>query len=189
MCAKAAVDCGVRYLQLRMKNASRETIIQTGRLIRNITRNSATRFIVNDDLEVAIEVDADGIHLGQDDLSLAEARCRWDKPGKIFGLSTHSMEQAAGGIEDRPDYIGVGPVYPTQTKADAAPALGAEEVGRIMQATPVTAAGIGGINAENLPEILSAGVTNFCVISAVNASPRPAEAIRRLQQIWKSHVF
>jgi len=187
--ARAAVACNVRYLQLRMKDVPRESILQTAHLYRSITRGTATRFIVNDDLDVAIEADADGVHLGQSDLSLNEARQRWNSPGKIFGLSTHSMEQAEKAVGFQPDYIGIGPVYPTRTKLNAAPLLGPEEAGRIAARTPVTSVAIGGIDENNLPLLLRAGIENYCVVGAVNNHPDPAAAIRNLQKIWETHVF
>jgi thiamine-phosphate pyrophosphorylase len=91
-----------------MKDTSREDYVHTAVLLREITHGTRTQFIVNDQLDVAIEVDADGVHLGQTDLSVTEARKRWNTPGKIFGLSTHSMEQACKAAELRPDYIGIG---------------------------------------------------------------------------------
>jgi len=188
-CAKAAVDCGVRYLQLRMKDAPHTTLLETARSLRGITRGTPTRFIVNDDLAVAIESDADGLHLGQGDPPLAEARKAWTSPGKIFGLSTHNAEQAKQALECSPDYIGVGPVFPTPTKVNADPALGAKEAGRIMRGSPLTAIAIGGINADNLPDLLEAGIRNFCVVRAVNDAPDPVGAIRNLQKIWKDPHF
>lgn len=187
--AQAAVECGVRYLQLRMKDTPRNIVMDNARTFREITHDTQTRFIVNDDLDVAMEVDADGIHLGQTDLPLTEARQKWSTAGKIFGLSTHSMAQATQAMALQPDYIGIGPVFHTRTKADADPALGPKEVGRIMKEIPITSVGIGGINANNLPAVLAAGVANFCVVSAVNASPDPAASIRMLQKIWERLVF
>lgn len=188
-CTQAAVDCGVKYLQLRMKHAPRNELLATARALRAITNGTQTRFIVNDDLDVAIAADADGLHLGQADRPLAEARAAWNAPGKLFGLSTHSAAQAAAAAELAPDYIGVGPVYPTATKPDADPALGSDEVGRIIRNTPLTAVAIGGINAGNLTGLLDAGVANYCVVGAVNQSDHPAAAIRTLQSIWKNHGF
>jgi thiamine-phosphate pyrophosphorylase len=187
--AKAAVDCSVRFLQLRMKNTPREAFIPVARIIRGLTHGSQTRFIVNDDLDAAMEVDADGVHLGQGDMSVAEARRRWNRPDKIFGLSTHSMEQAGLALELQPDYIGVGPVFPTPTKADAEPALGPQETARIMAQSPITSVAIGGIDADTLPSLLQAGIDNYCVVRAVNARPDPLSAIRDLQKIWEKHVF
>lgn len=188
-CALAAVDCGVRYLQLRIKNMPRENVLQIAHALRAITRGTATRFIINDDLTIAIESDADGVHLGQGDMLIEEARRTWNAPGKLIGLSTHSVEQALKALEHSPDYIGVGPVFPTPTKADSAPALGPEEVGRIVQGSPLTAVAIGGINTENLPGLLTAGIQNYCVVRAVNDSANPAAAIRTLQKIWSNHGF
>ena len=188
-CAKAAVDCGVRYLQLRMKDAPCEAVLETACLLRKITRGTPTRFIINDDLAVAIESDADGLHLGQGDPPLAEARKAWTSPGKLFGLSTHSSEQAKQALEYSPDYIGVGPVFPTPTKANADPALGIEEVGRIVQNSPLTAVAIGGINATNLPGLLAAAIGNFCVVRAVNDAADPVAAIRNLQKTWEDLSF
>ena len=187
--AKAAVECSIRYLQLRMKNASRAVYIDTAMLLREITRGSRTHFIVNDDLDVAIAVDADGVHLGQTDLSITEARLRWNRPGKIYGLSTHSMEQARKAADLRPDYIGIGPVYPTQTKHNASRPLGPDEAGKIASQTPMTAVAIGGIDTQNLPALLKAGMDNYCVAGAVNAHPDPCAAIRDLQKIWETQRF
>ena len=154
-----------------------------------LLRGTATCFVVNDDLAVAIESDADGLHLGQDDSSLTEARKTWNRPDKIFGLSTHSHEQAARTLDSSPDYIGVGPVFPTQTKVLADPTLGIEKAGQIIDASPLTSVAIGGINEENLPTLLDNGVHNFCVIRAINEAPDPTVAIERLQEIWKKHCF
>lgn len=188
-CAQAAVDCGVRYLQLRMKNAARATVLETARTLRSITLGSNTRFIVNDDLSVAIDSDADGIHLGQNDPPLDEARKTWDTPSKLFGLSTHSEAQAIRAQALSPDYIGVGPVFPTPTKSRHDPALGITETGRIMKASPLTSVAIGGIDASNLPLLLNVGIHTFCVVRAVNQATDPATAIRTLQKIWKEHAF
>jgi thiamine-phosphate pyrophosphorylase len=158
-------------------------------MIRTLTRGTQTRFIVNDDLEVAMEVDADGVHLGQGDQPLTEARNIWNTPDRIFGLSTHNAEQAAEALESSPDYIGIGPVFPTPTKRDADPALGTEEAARIALDSPLTAVAIGGIDTGNLPRLLEAGIDNFCVVRAVNTAADPAAAIRALQEIRNRHGF
>ena len=187
-CAAAAVSENIRYLQLRMKDAPRNEVIHMGRRIRQITAGSNTKLIINDDLETAMACEADGIHLGQEDLSIKEARSRWNED-KLFGLSTHSMEQMHQAQDLNPDYIGIGPVFPTETKTDTDPVVGPEEAGRIAQACPCPSVLIGGIHPGNLAEVLKAGGRNYCVVSAVNHDPNPVAAIRRLQSIWKSHVF
>ena len=180
-CAEAAVTCGVRYLQLRMKDTPRERVRVTGLRLRAITRGTNTRFIVNDDVDLARELDADGVHLGQGDLPLAEARRRWPAPGKVFGLSTHNAAQAEAAGALAPDYNGVGPVFATPSKAVPDPVLGLAALGAIVRASPLTTVAIGGIDAANLPDVLATGATNFAVIRAVNLAANPAAAIRALQ--------
>lgn len=184
--AEIAVDKAVPFLQLRMKNSPREEIISAARALRDVTRDSATRFIVNDFVDIAALVDADGCHAGQDDVPLGQARRLWPVPGKLFGLSTHGEAQAASAVARRPDYIGVGPVFPTPTKEVPDPALGLERMGRIMRSYPLPSVAIGGINASNLKAVLEAGARNFAVVRAVNASHEPAAAIDELVSIWKS---
>jgi len=186
-CAQAAVNCGIRYVQLRMKNASRELIVSNARKVREITRGTNTRFIVNDDVEIAKEVDADGVHLGQDDLPITEARRIWGTPEKIFGLSTHSEEQAEAAVTLKPDYIGIGPVFPTPTKAVADPALGVERAGQIAKTTPIPHVVLGGLNKTNLEAVLRAGAINYCAVRAIMQSNSPEEEILKLQMVWRHH--
>jgi thiamine-phosphate pyrophosphorylase len=187
-CAEAAVAASLRYLQLRMKKKPRQELLAVARRLRRITAGSATLFIVNDDVEIARDSDADGVHLGQDDMSIVEARVRWPAPGKVFGLSTHSEEQERRAREWAPDYIGVGPVFATPTKERPDPTLGLERMGRIVRATPLTSVPIGGIDRHNLPAILRQGAVNFCVLRAVNLDPDPLSAISALQAIWRAHL-
>jgi thiamine-phosphate pyrophosphorylase len=184
--AEAAVETGVRYLQLRMKKRPPAEVLDMARRLRRITAGSPTRFIVNDDVEIARTSDADGVHLGQDDMSIAEARRHWPAAGKIFGLSTHNEDQERSAREVAPDYIGVGPVFPTPTKDRPDPTLGTERMASIVRNSPLTTVVIGGIHAGNLEDVLRHGAVNFCVLRAVNQSPDPASAIRRLQQIWEA---
>jgi len=183
--AGAAIEAGVKYLQLRMKGRPREEALAMAQGLRRMAAGSGTRFIVNDDVEIAREAGADGVHLGQDDLGIAEARKRWPVAGRVFGLSTHNEEQEARARRLAPDYIGVGPVFPTPTKERPDPVLGTERMGRIIRGSPLTAVAIGGIDAGNLAEVLRHGAVNFCVVRAVNQAPDPAAAIRRLQEIWR----
>jgi len=184
-CAAAAVRCGVRYLQLRMKGAPRDAVLETALRAREITLGSDTLFIVNDDVTIAREVDADGVHLGQRDLPIDEARRLWTAPGKRFGLSTHDERQALLASRLSPDYIGVGPVFATPTKADPDPVLGIERMAAIVRSSPIATVAIGGIDRGNLAEVLRRGARNFCVVRAVNGRPDPETAIRELQRIWR----
>jgi thiamine-phosphate pyrophosphorylase len=183
--AQASVQKGVRFLQLRMKKASRSRMLQTAAVLREITRGTRTLFIINDRPDIAAEVDADGVHLGQDDMPLKIARRTWPIPGKLFGLSTHNEEQAAAAADEAPDYIAVGPVFATPAKEKPDPPIGLERMGRIIRSSGIPCVAIGGINASNLRSVLSAGARNFAVVRAVCASADPARAIDEIMNVWK----
>ncbi len=181
-CAEAAVKAGVKIIQLRMKHCPREEIVEMGKKVRAVTRGTDTLFIVNDDPSIAAEVEADGVHVGQDDMSVAEVRAKYPTL-KIVGLSTHNPDQARAAIAQRPDYIGVGPVWATPTKDIPDPTLGVETAVWMAQSVPFPAVCIGGIDPDRLPLLLKAGVKNFSVVRAVCASDDPYTAIRNLQRI------
>ena len=182
-CAEDAVKAGLRYIQLRMKTYPRKEILEKARNLRSITKGSATCFIVNDDPRLAAEAGADGVHLGQSDMPIAQARAQFSAL-KIFGLSTHSEQQAADATALKPDYCGVGPVYITPTKEMPDPDLGPELAGEIVQAAPFTTVAIGGINETNLETVLRNGVINYAVVRYVCQAEKPYDAIMRLQEIW-----
>ncbi|MBP5285444.1 MAG: thiamine phosphate synthase, partial [Kiritimatiellae bacterium] len=183
--AEAAVRAGVGMLQLRMKGVARGEYLRVAREVRAATRGSATKFIVDDDPEVAAEAQADGLHVGQDDMKVAEVRRRWPSIG-IVGLSTHSPAQAAASVAQSPDYIGVGPVWATPTKAIPDPTLGLETMGEMIRSVPYPAVAIGGIDAERLPAVIAAGARNYAVVRAVCASKDPYSAIMRLKETEKA---
>lgn len=178
-CAEAAVRAGVKIVQLRMKHATREDILREAHEMRRVTLGTDTLFIVNDDPSIAAEAEADGVHVGQDDMSPAEVRAKFPQL-KVVGLSTHNLDQVRASLDQPIDYIGVGPVYATPTKDIPDPTLGPELAGRMIAASKVPAVAIGGINAETLPAVLAAGARNFAVVRAVCQSPDPYSAIRAL---------
>lgn len=183
-CAEAAVAEGVRYVQLRIKDAPRAEILATARTVKSITAGSRTLFIVNDDPAIAAEAGADGVHLGQSDMPPGEVR-RLYPALRVAGISTHDIAQARAAAAHEPAYIGVGPVFPTPTKAVPDPALGVEEAVRIIRSVAIPAVAIGGIDTKTLPVILAAGAGNYAVVRAVCSMPDPRGAIRRLQDIWR----
>ena len=182
-CAEAAVRAGLRYVQLRMKKATREEVLAVAGNMRSITRGTGTRLIINDDPSIAAACGADGVHLGQDDMPLSDAR-RLYPSLRIFGLSTHNPSQAQAAVPQNPDYCGVGPVFATPTKEIPDPALGPRLAGEIIRAAPFTTVAIGGINETNLRGVRAAGAINFAVVRPVCLSPEPFDAIRRLQDMW-----
>lgn len=186
-CAKAAVKAGVKIIQLRMKHAPREEIVAMARQVREVTKGTETKFIVNDDPSIAAEVGADGVHVGQDDMSVAEVRAKYPEL-QIVGLSTHNPEQARAAIALKPDYIGCGPVWATPTKDIPDPTLGVETAVAMAKSVPFPAVCIGGIDFERLPELLKAGAKNYSVVRAVCASDDPYQAILKLKEIEKNSI-
>lgn len=186
-CAQAAVDGGVRIIQLRMKDAPRDEIVSVGRTVRDITRGTETLFIVNDDPSIAAEVGADGVHVGQGDMPIPEVR-RLYPSLRIVGLSTHSPEQALASLDVKPDYIGVGPVWATPTKKIPDPVLGIETAMRMVRSVPYPAVAIGGIDASRLPGLLQAGARNYAVVREVCGADDPLAAIRNLKRIYDANV-
>ena len=181
-CAEAAVRAGVKMLQLRMKHVAREEIVRVARDVRAVTRGTDTCFIVNDDPSIAAEVGADGVHVGQDDMPVAEVRSKYPSLG-VVGLSTHSPAQALAAIPQKPDYIGVGPVWATPTKDVPDPTLGVETAVKMANSVPFPAVCIGGVDGGRLPELIRAGARNYAVVRAVCASPDPYAAICSLRAI------
>lgn len=179
--AEVAVRCRVRFIQLRVKEGSKRTLLGIAHRLRRVTKNSQTLFIVNDSLEIARMVDADGVHLGQGDMNLAEARACWSEGGKIFGLSTHSLEQARAAEALAPDYIGIGPIYSTRTKRFAGAPLGQELAGKIARRSSLPAVGIGGIDPGRIPELRLAGICNYAVSGALNRSSDPEELLKEFR--------
>ncbi len=181
-CAEAAVRAGVKIIQLRMKHATRDEILREAREMRRVTAGTETLFIVNDDPSIAAEAEADGVHVGQDDMPPAEVRARYPSL-KIVGLSTHNPAQVAASRAQPIDYIGVGPVYATPTKDIPDPTLGLETMRTMIDAAAHPAVAIGGIDATRLADVLAAGARNWAVVRAVCQSPDPYAAIRNLQAI------
>lgn len=181
-CAEAAVRAGVKIVQMRMKHAAREDILREAREMRRVTRGTGTLFIVNDDPALAAEAEADGVHVGQDDMAVAEVRAKYPSL-RIVGLSTHNPDQARAAIAQKPDYIGCGPVWATPTKDIPDPTLGVETAVAMAKSVPFPAVCIGGIDSGRLPELIRAGAVNYAVVRAVCASDDPYAAIRRLDEI------
>lgn len=171
-CAEAAVKAGVKIIQLRMKHASREDVLSEAREIRRVTAGTGTLFIVNDDPAIASEAGADGVHVGQDDITPAEVRERFPDL-RIVGLSTHNLEQVRSSVSQPIDYIGVGPVYATPTKDIPDPTLGLKTMGGMIAAAAHPAVAIGGIDLTRLPDVRAAGAKNFAVVRAVCQSRDP----------------
>lgn len=176
----AAVAGGATCVQLREKELGTRALFEEARHLLAILRPLGVPLIVNDRMDVALAVGAAGVHLGQQDLPLPEAR-RLAPPGWIIGMSAESVDDAVRAAREGADYIGVSPVFATPTKADAAAPLGLEGLRAIRAAVPVPLVAIGGIHLGNAREVLRAGADGLAVVSAIVAadSPRAAAAALR----------
>ena len=164
------LDGGASFIQLRDKEASgRELLDQTIACLK-LTREAGATLIINDRVDVALTAGADGVHLGQDDLSVDEAREILGED-KIIGVSTHSIDQFRAALETSANYIALGPVFPTLTKENSAPVVGLELIREAKKLTDRPLVAIGGINLGRAPEIIEAGADCVAVISALYPLP------------------
>ncbi|WP_372660672.1 thiamine phosphate synthase [Cohnella sp.] len=163
-----AILGGVDIIQLRDKTSSRPELLHKAKALRELTLKHGVAFIVNDHIDIAMEVDADGIHLGQDDVSLLEARKIVGD--KIIGISTHALSEAFLAQQNGADYIGVGPVYATRSKVDVVDPVTVSYVREVAQAISIPFVAIGGIKLHNVDEVLDAGATRICAISEIVGS-------------------
>lgn len=181
-----ALRGGITCFQLREKGARALVGLEKKAFAVSCQRLCAqygVPFIVNDDVDLAVEIDADGVHVGQDD---AEARFVRERvgDGKILGVSVHSIEETEAAISAGADYVGMGPVYPTISKDDANPVAGTamiEEVAELYPDLPIV--GIGGITAANAEPVFRAGASGVSVISAIASSAEPEMAAKRLEEV------
>jgi thiamine-phosphate pyrophosphorylase len=177
------VDYGVPFVQLRMKDAPRDTIINTAIRMRKITAGSMTRLIINDDPHIAAETGADGVHIGQSDMPYRQVRAIAGDE-MIIGISTHNQQQTIDACQQKPDYIGVGPVFPTPTKKIADPAIGIDGMKTMLSVSTAPAVCIGGIDLKNLPQILEAGAQNFCMVRQFTQDGNPETVLKEIIRIY-----
>lgn len=178
----ALLDGGVRILQLRMKGADARTLLEVGAPLGALCRARSALFCVNDRLDVALALDADVCHLGQDDLPLGAAR-PLAPPAMLLGISTHDEAQARAAWEGGADYLGFGPVFATRTKDNPDPVVGTARLGAVVAACPVPVVAIGGIDLATLPEVARAGARTAALIAAVNHAPDITAAARRAGEL------
>lgn len=161
--AEKCVYHGIKMLQLREKHLSDKELIKIGKDIRSITKGTVTNFVINDRPDIAVICDADVLHLGQDDISIEDARKIVGNNIKI-GLSTHSIGQAKEALKKNPDYIGFGPIYPTNAKAKPDKPVGTDQLKEVLDFTNVPVVAIGGIFPENIQHVIDAGAKNIAMV-------------------------
>lgn len=170
----AVLAGGGRLVQLREKTMPLAELLPLARRLTRRCREAGALFIVNDRADLALAAEADGLHVGQDDLPARRARAIL-RPGMILGVSTHDPEQARRAVADGADYVAVGSIYSTTTKAGFQ-LVGPELIRRVRPEVPVPLVGIGGITADNAGAVLAAGADAVAVISALCAAPDPRVA-------------
>jgi thiamine-phosphate pyrophosphorylase len=175
---------GVDAVQLREKDMEAGTLLRFAEVVRRRTEEFEALFIVNDRVDVAIAAASDGVHLGQDDLGTVEAR-RQMGPSRLIGLSTHSEEQVLAAAQSEADYIGVGPVLATPTKPGR-PAVGHKLVRYAAEKAPCPFYAIGGIDLENLAQVIAAGATRVSVLRALTESDDPGGVARQMKRMLET---
>jgi thiamine-phosphate pyrophosphorylase len=178
---EAAVRGGVTAVQLREKSCPTSDFVQLGRELKKLLAPYQVPLIVNDRVDIALEVGADGVHIGQHDMDPGRAR-KLLGPGAIIGLSIESIEQARAAVALDVNYLGVGPVFATATKMDAAPPLGLAALAQVRAISRHRVVAIGGIGPENARQAIDSGADGVAVVSAICAAEDPERAARDLRQ-------
>ncbi len=168
----AAVKGGITMVQLRDKEASTKDRIGVGKELQKILKDTEIPLIINDDVEAALAIDADGIHIGQNDKSTVEIRGKLGKD-KIVGLSCETIEDAKAADPALVDYIGISPVFPTPTKSDFNAYIGLDGISDIVNATSLPSVAIGGLKREHCGKIFSTGCQGMAVVSAICGKDDP----------------
>ncbi|HEY8425866.1 MAG TPA: thiamine phosphate synthase [Limnochordales bacterium] len=178
----AAIAGGATAIQLREKKATTREFVELAQALRGMTQEAGVSLIVNDRIDVALAVDADGVHVGQDDMPARLAR-QLIGPERILGVTAGTEEEARRAQRDGADYLGCTAVFPTSTKPDHREPLGLDGLERLARAVSIPVVAIGGIHAGNAADVLARGAAGIAVVSAVMAADDPEAATRQLRRI------
>lgn len=181
----ALLRAGVRIIQYREKDKHAGEMLEECRRIREATRKAGACFIVNDHVDIAMLVDADGVHVGQEDIPVADVR-RLVGPEMIIGLSTHGPEQAAAAVAAGADYIGVGPLFATRTKRDVCQPVGLDYLEHVARSHSIPFVAIGGIKRHNIAELLRRGARCCCLVSELVGAEDIEARVRELRACMSS---
>jgi len=182
---RAAVQGGVTCVQLREKTCSTREFIEEALAVKEFLRSRGVPLIINDRVDVALAVGADGVHLGQKDMPLAAARAIVTDT-MLIGISAESLADAVAAQRGGADYLGVSPIFATPTKTDAAAPLGLAGLQTIRRAVHIPLVGIGGLNRQNAAAVVRCGADGVAVVSAIVAAEDPEQAARELVQVIRS---
>lgn len=182
----AVMAAGARIIQLREKNWEKKAVYELAVQFRQRTREGQILLIINDHVDIALAVDADGVHLGQEDLPIEAARSV--APGLIIGASSHSLEEALGAEKEGADYVNIGPIFPTSTKKGAVHFLGPEAIQEIGPHLTVPFTVMGGINAENIHQVLEAGARRVAMVTGITRAPDILGRVRELRRMIRQET-
>lgn len=177
---------GATMIQLREKHLDHEHFLKEAKEIKELCRKYQVPFLINDDVDLAVEVDADGVHVGQHDMEAGEVRKKIG-PNRILGVSAQTVEQALLAQQAGADYLGVGAVFPTGTKDDA-DAVSIQTLGEICRAVNIPVVAIGGIGQHNVMQLAGSGICGIAVVSAIYAQPDIKNAASTLHALAKEMV-
>ena len=177
---------GATMIQLREKHLDHEHFLKEAKEIKELCRKYQVPFLINDDVDLAVEVDADGVHVGQHDMEAGEVRKKIG-PNRILGVSAQTVEQALLAQQAGADYLGVGAVFPTGTKDDA-DAVSIQTLGEICHAVSIPVVAIGGIGQHNVMQLAGSGICGIAVVSAIYAQPDIKNAASTLHALAKEMV-
>ncbi len=176
---KAAIKGGVKVVQYREKDAPTRQMIEEAKKIRQICKKNSVLFLINDRIDVAIAVNADGVHIGNEDMPYWHARKLLGE-NKVIGLSAHSVKDALQNQKLGADYTSIGPIYRTTTKKSPKPPIGLGPIKQLKSRLKIPFVAIGGINEKNIDEVLRAGARNIAMVSGIVAKNNVGEAVRNL---------
>jgi thiamine-phosphate pyrophosphorylase len=177
-CAASLAEAGVRLLQYRNKSTSARQYLESSRALAEALRPKRVTFLVNDRPDVAFLAGASGVHVGQDDLDVEQAR-HVVGSNKLVGVSTHNLEQFECAAASSADYIAVGPVFSTSSKANPDPVVGVDFIRKVRSLTDKPIVAIGGITLEQAAPVIEAGADSVAVISGILSAPNPAQRARQ----------
>ena len=177
---KESLDGGVTMLQLREKTLEEDKFLEEAKLLQTLCRERKIPFIINDNVDIAVAMDADGVHVGQSDMEALDVRAKVG-PNKIVGVSAQTVEQALLAEKHGADYLGVGAVFPTGSKDDADD-VSYKTLKAICEAVSIPVVAIGGISQENVSRLAESGICGVAVISAIYAAKNIREAASKLKQ-------
>ncbi len=182
---KCAIEGGIKIVQYREKKKSKKKMIYEAKKISKLCKQNDVIFLINDYVDLALESDADGVHIGQEDTSYEEARNLLGRD-KIIGITVHNIREAKIAQKKGADYLGVSPVFDTSTKEDAGKGMGISGLKKIVESVNIPCVAIGGINRENISDVFSTGVSGAAMVSAILCNDDVEKAVKELM---KENIF